>query len=140
MITTVAGGGIAFSDTFCPASEGQLVFPAGIAVDPGGNAYVADTGNDRIRVLTPVPAPSINQGGIVPIYSSVPVIQAGSWISIYGSNLAAGTSVWNGDFPTSLGGVSVTIDNRAAYLWVVSPTQINLQVHRTTRIRGLSGA
>lgn len=56
------------------------------------------------------------------------MIQPGSWVSIYGTNLANGTSIWNGDFPISVGGVSVTIDSKPAYLWLVSPTQINLQV------------
>ena len=32
----------------------------------------------------------------------------------------AGTAVWNGDFPTSLGGTSVTINGRPAYLSFVS--------------------
>jgi uncharacterized protein (TIGR03437 family) len=63
----------------------------------------------------------------VPVYSTVSVIQPGSWISIYGSNLANGSSVWDGSFPTSLGGVTVTIDNKPGYLWLVSPGQINLQ-------------
>ena len=31
-------------------------------------------------------------------------------------------------FSDLLGGTSVTIDNRPAYLWYVSPTQINVQV------------
>jgi uncharacterized protein (TIGR03437 family) len=71
--------------------------------------------------------PTINAGGVVPVYSSSTTIEPGSWVSIYGNNLAAGTSVWNGDFPTLLGGTSVTINNKPAYLWFVSPTQINLQ-------------
>lgn len=33
----------------------------------------------------------------------------------------------DGDFPTSLGNVSVTINGKPAYLWFVGPTQINLQ-------------
>ena len=33
----------------------------------------------------------------------------------------------NGDFPTSLGGTSVTINGKAAYLSLVSPTEINLE-------------
>jgi uncharacterized protein (TIGR03437 family) len=57
----------------------------------------------------------------------VSVIQPGSWISIYGSNLANTTAVWNGTFTTSLGGVSVMIDNRPGYLWSVTPSQINLE-------------
>jgi uncharacterized protein (TIGR03437 family) len=55
-------------------------------------------------------------------------VQPGEWISIFGSNLASATATWNNDFPTSLGATSVTIDNKAAYLWFVSPMQINLQV------------
>ena len=54
-------------------------------------------------------------------------IQPGEWISIYGSNLAVGQSAWNGDFPETLGGTSVTIDGKPAYLSYVSPGQINLQ-------------
>ena len=117
-LTTIAAAGI-FSN------------PQGIAVDAAGNLYVSDSqpgaGTGVIRLLTPNPRPGIATGGIVPVYSSTPVVQPGSWISIYGSNLAGGTYVWNNDFPTSLGGVSVTIDNKPAYLWFVSPTQINLQ-------------
>jgi uncharacterized protein (TIGR03437 family) len=98
-------------------------------VDSAGRVYIADTYDNRVRLLTPSNAlPTITQNGVVPIFSSVPVIQPGSWVSIYGTNLATGTFTWNGDFPISLGGVIVTIDNKPAYLWLVSPTQINLQV------------
>jgi uncharacterized protein (TIGR03437 family) len=48
-------------------------------------------------------------------------------ISIYGSNLATGTVSWNEDFATTLGGTSVTINNKPAYPWFVSPFQINVQ-------------
>jgi uncharacterized protein (TIGR03437 family) len=73
-------------------------------------------------------APAIAPGGIVPIDSSVSTIQPGEWVSIFGVNLASASASWTGNFPTSLGGTSVTIDGRQAYLWYVSPTQINLQV------------
>jgi uncharacterized protein (TIGR03437 family) len=68
----------------------------------------------------------------VPLFSSSTTIQPGSWISIYGSNLASATATWNGDFPTSLGGVTVTINGKPAYLLYVSPTQINLQAPNDT--------
>ena len=71
--------------------------------------------------------PLISPNGIVPLDSTVPIIQPGSWISIFGNGLASGAFVWNGDFPTSLGGVSVTVNNKPGYLSYVSPTQINLQ-------------
>ena len=66
-------------------------------------------------------APSIPGGGVVPVYGSASTIQPGEWITIYGSNLASGTVMWNGDFPLTLGGTSVTINGKAAYLMFVSP-------------------
>ena len=58
---------------------------------------------------------------------------SGAYFSIYGSNFAPANSgfvtwggwVVNGNLPTSLGGVSVTVGGQAAYIYVVSPTQIN---------------
>jgi uncharacterized protein (TIGR03437 family) len=78
--------------------------------------------------LSPAGAPVITPGGIVPVFSASTTIQPGSWVSIYGTNLASTTAVWNGNFPTSLGNTSVTVDSKPAYLWLVSPNQINLQV------------
>ena len=71
--------------------------------------------------------PSILQNGIVPVGSTSSTIQPGQWVSIYGTNLASGTATWTGNFPTSLGGASVMIDGKPAYLSYVSATQINLQ-------------
>ena len=76
---------------------------------------------------TQMQPPVITPNGVVPLYGKVSIIQPGSWVTIYGTNLAAGTAVWNGDFPTSLGGTSVTIDGKPAYLSFVSSSQINLQ-------------
>ena len=72
-------------------------------------------------------APSISAGGVVPIFSSVNIIQPGELVSIYGTNLASETVSWNGNFPTSLGGTTVEIDGKAAYLIYASPDMINLQ-------------
>jgi uncharacterized protein (TIGR03437 family) len=72
-------------------------------------------------------APTITSGGVVPVYSSATTIQPNSWVSVFGTNLASGNATWNGDFPTQLGGTSVTVNGKNAYLWFVSPTQINMQ-------------
>jgi len=77
--------------------------------------------------VTAAGGPKINPGGVVPLYNTRPTIQPGSWISIYGENLAPSTAVWNGDFPTTLGGVAVTVNGKPGYLWFVSPGQINVQ-------------
>jgi uncharacterized protein (TIGR03437 family) len=78
--------------------------------------------------------PSIASGGVVPIFGDGNIIQPSEWVSIYGQNLAEETASWNNNFPTSLGGTSVTIDGKPAYLSFVSPTQINLQVPDDTAI------
>lgn len=71
--------------------------------------------------------PIISQGGIGPLSTLSPSIQPGSWVNIYGTDLAKTTATWNNDFPTLLGGVTVTINGKKAYLLYVSPTQIDLQ-------------
>jgi uncharacterized protein (TIGR03437 family) len=61
-----------------------------------------------------------------------PNIQKGPWVAIYGSNLANSTADWtglidsSGQLPTSVGGVSVTIDGKPASVYYVSPGQINV--------------
>ena len=54
VITTIAGtGGRGFSGDGGPATEAQFALPRGLAVDGSGNLYVADSGNQRIRVIRP---------------------------------------------------------------------------------------
>ena len=77
--------------------------------------------------VTASQAPVITPNGIVPIYSTSTTIQSGSWVSIYGSNLASSPQVWAGDFPTSLGATSVSNDNKLAYINFVAPGQVNVQ-------------
>ena len=55
-ITTVAGIGIVlfdFSGDGGPPTSAQLRGPARVAVDGAGNLFIADTGNQRIRKVTP---------------------------------------------------------------------------------------
>lgn len=62
-----------------------------------------------------------------------PGIVSGSWATIAGTNLSPVTDTWaksivDGKLPTTLGGVTVSIGGKPAFLYSVSPTQINLQV------------
>jgi uncharacterized protein (TIGR03437 family) len=83
--------------------------------------------NPAIGHTSVTQAPSISPGGVVPLFGTTNTIQPGEWVSIYGTNLASGNAFWNGDFPTSLGGTTVEINGKLAYLMFVSPGQINLQ-------------
>ena len=55
-----------------------------------------------------------------------------TWVSIFGTNLSTATYIWqnsdfvNGLLPTSLEGVSVTINGMPAFIDYISPTQINV--------------
>jgi hypothetical protein len=49
-IYTVAGGGNVIGDGV-PATSAELNLPSGVAVDGAGNLVIADTGNQRVRVV-----------------------------------------------------------------------------------------
>jgi uncharacterized protein (TIGR03437 family) len=54
VIVTVAGSGAAgLSGDGGPAVTAQLSAPSGVAVDADGNLFIADTGNHRVRKVTP---------------------------------------------------------------------------------------
>jgi uncharacterized protein (TIGR03437 family) len=75
---------------------------------------------------------------------------SGSWLEIKGANLAdpndprlsspTNPGQWTpADFngsnaPTSLDGISVSINGKAAYVWYISPTQLNVQAPEDTLI------
>ena len=53
LITTIAGNGIAgFSGDGSLAVNANLLTPSGVAVDGAGNLYIADSGNNRIRMVS----------------------------------------------------------------------------------------
>ncbi len=54
LITTIAGGnGRGYSGDGGPATASMLNWPAGVALDGGGNIYIADMFNHRARKITP---------------------------------------------------------------------------------------
>ena len=53
-ISTYAGSGnFGFSGDGGPATAAELNFPRDVALDPAGNLYIADSGNSRIRKVSP---------------------------------------------------------------------------------------
>jgi uncharacterized protein (TIGR03437 family) len=59
-------------------------------------------------------------------------ISQNTWVEIKGSNLSETTRIWgagdfvNGQLPTSLDNVSATVNGKPAYIYYISPVQINI--------------
>jgi uncharacterized protein (TIGR03437 family) len=76
--------------------------------------------------------PIIQCGGVINSTNPAGGIASGTWITIYGSSLSSTTRPWNqSDFtgnnlPTSLDGVQVLVNGQLAYVYYISPTQVNV--------------
>ncbi len=89
-----------------------------------------------LSVSLVVSAPVISNNGIVTAGGFGGFVSAapGSFVEIYGTNLAettrgwAGTDFTNGNAPTTLDQVSVTVNGQPAYVNYVSPGQVNVQI------------
>jgi uncharacterized protein (TIGR03437 family) len=137
IIWTVAGNGtIGFGGDGGAATSASLDDPRSLAVF-SGRVYTADCLNNRIRLLTPVAQnPAISSGGVVSAsaFGGFTSVSPGTWIEIYGSNLASDTRSWAGsDFtgvnaPTSLDKTSVTIGGQPSFVDFISPGQVNALV------------
>ncbi len=138
VISTVAGDGTqGYGGDGGPAVAAQLRSPRGVALDGDGNLYIADSGNDRIRRLTPpaMPPPSISAGGVVLATGTPAVnrISPNAIISVFGQDFA-GTRTLNpvidadGGIAVNLAATCLEIGGKRAPLFIVTPGQINAQV------------
>jgi uncharacterized protein (TIGR03437 family) len=85
----------------------------------------------RAVLATLTKVPYISSAGVENGAGTTPVngVAPGSIVSIFGANLATGTSVaTSSPLPQSLGGVSVMLGSSLLPLLFVSPSQINLQL------------
>ena len=65
VITTVAGNGtVGFSGDGGTATVGSLYSPLGVTIDPQGNLFIVDSGNNRIRKVAP-PLPGFGGGDLL---------------------------------------------------------------------------
>lgn len=106
-IVTVAGNGFAGNPgDGGPAIQAELNSPSSVTVDSSGNLYIADTGNARIRKVTPggIISSVVSTGLLAPVYAVVD--PSGT---LYISDQAAGkilTAGSNGIPATLLSGLS----------------------------------
>ncbi len=99
IIATVAGSGYCgYSGDGGYAQGAQLWSPHGLAVDSGGNLYIADTSNQRVRLVSnpqaPLPPPQVTS---VSPQSGPP--SAGNTVDISGQYLSQATKVMFGTLP-----------------------------------------
>lgn len=112
----------------CPSS-GALSF--GVVVD-GINTWIDFQRNTTISISYVAPvAPTIAPNGVVSAASYQAGVVPNSWVTIFGTNLAPKTDDWSnavvdGVLPTSLDNVTVTVGGYLAYVYFISPGQIDV--------------
>jgi minor extracellular serine protease Vpr len=126
-ITTVAGNGTqGYTGDGGPATQAELNGQVGVALDPLGNLYIADSGNNAIRKVGSLGAattPNFSAAGITNGASFKTGLTAGGLITIFGANLSNGVvgfaSFNQVPLPTSLANSRVLINGSAIPLFYV---------------------
>lgn len=157
LVITVAGGGTVTGGDGGLATNVNLGDPNAVALDASGNIYIA-VGSVIRKVTVPAAGspyvctntspPAITSIDSASAYGGYSYFASGSWLEIKGINLAdpldprltAATNPgqWTAaDFsgsnaPTTLDGISVSINGKPAYVWYLSPAQINVQAPEDT--------
>ena len=97
----------------------------------GTMLYAGTNSGFQIYSIPGSVAPAISPNGIGNGASFQPGVATSSWVTIAGTNLSPVMDTWtnsivNGKLPTTLDGVSVTMDGLPGYVEFVSQTQINV--------------
>lgn len=136
-----ANGAQTFAFEWTPpeTASGDIVFYAAGNAANGGNSNAGDYIYTTRLVLQPAPAqqrPTLTSESAIVAggFGGGRNIAPGTWIEVYGTTLSNVTREWAGfDFtganaPSSLEGVRVSVGGRDAFVRLVSPGQVNVQV------------
>jgi uncharacterized protein (TIGR03437 family) len=128
-VTTIAGNGVpGYSGDGGLATLAELSGPAGIAVSPSGNLYVADADNGAVRLLQPAPPPTIAVTNAAS--NRTGVLAPGELVTIYGSGMgpsqgAGFTLSSQQTVGTQLAGTQVLVNGAPSPVLYASAGQVN---------------
>lgn len=129
IIHTIAGTGFPGSDgDLGPAAEAALNTPWSVALDGQGNLYVADSGNRRVRKLSPYepPAEWVAEAVVVNAASLAPgAVAPGQLVSIFAEGIGPE------------GGLEIFFDGVPAPVVAAQPGQVSAQVPYEVAGRGI---
>jgi uncharacterized protein (TIGR03437 family) len=133
LVGAFASGGIVVGMPF-PIGDGptNVVVPTRatqLLLGVNDDYYSDNTGSWKIKVSLAPPALTGSVNGA----SFLPGLTPGSWGTVQGANLAQTNDTWanlivNGKLPATLDGVSMTVAGKPAFIYYVSPQQINFIV------------
>jgi uncharacterized protein (TIGR03437 family) len=128
-ITTIAGNGsIGFSGDNGPATAAGLNGAYGVAVEPSGKVFIADSNNNRIRVLTP--SGSLIVTSVVNAASNLPgPIAPGEIVVLIGAGIGPAQLISaqvgsDGLYDAQLSGTAVQFNGISAPIIYTSATQV----------------
>jgi len=131
IIKTVAGNGTrGCTGEGGPAISAQITNPQGVVVDSAGNFYISACNIQKINALVTSTAPVISL--VSNAFQGSQTLAPNTWVQVKGVNLAPDTRIWGGsDFvnnqmPIALDGVSVAVNGKPAFIYYISPTQVNI--------------
>lgn len=128
-LITVSGSSITF------VSSTQFTAQITVGTTAGTWTAVVDNpdGGESLDFTFPASGtgPAATITSIVTTSSNAAYIAQNTWIEVHGTNLSQVTMDWSSanfsnGLPTTVGGVSATVDNIAAAIYYVSPTQVNI--------------
>jgi trimeric autotransporter adhesin len=128
-IITIAGNGaVGYAGDGGLATSASLNGPTGIAVDSKGNVYVADSGNNAVRLLQ-FAATGMQLSAVTNAATNLTgPIAPGEVIVLYGSGLGPATlatyQLANGEVPQSVAGTSVYFNGSTGPVLYASSTQV----------------